>query len=70
MVLEVCASETVLMITDDGRGFDPAVSRPGHFGLQSMRERAAALGGTLELSSADGVGTHIRVCIPVTADPH
>jgi signal transduction histidine kinase len=64
MVLEVDASRIVLLITDDGRGFDPAASRPGHFGLHSMRERAAAFGGTLELISADGVGTQIRVCIP------
>ena len=64
IVLEVLARETVLVITDEGRGFDPAASRPGHFGLQSMRERAAAVGGTLGLVSAEGVGTQIRVCVP------
>src|SRR5207302_5546875 len=47
MVLEVLAGETVLLITDDGHGFEPAASHPGHFGLQSMRERATALGGRL-----------------------
>jgi signal transduction histidine kinase len=64
IVLEVLAGETVLLITDDGRGFDPAASHPGHFGLQSMRERATALGAMLGVVSADGVGTQIRVCIP------
>ena len=64
VVLEADARNSVLLITDDGRGFDPAAHRPGHFGLHSMRERAAAFGGTLELISADGVGTQIRVRIP------
>jgi signal transduction histidine kinase len=61
IILEVDAHSLVLVITDDGRGFDPAEQRPGHFGLQSMRERAAAVGGVLALSSARGVGTQVRV---------
>ena len=64
IVLEVGAVSVVLLITDNGRGFDPAANRPGHFGLQSMRERAAAIGGTLDLTSAEGVGTQVRVCLP------
>jgi signal transduction histidine kinase len=64
IVLEVGAAAIVLLIADNGRGFDPAVNRPGHFGLQSMRERAAAIGGTLDLTSAEGVGTQVRVCLP------
>ena len=57
-----------LTITDSGRGFDPTMQRPGHFGLQSMRERAAAVGGTFALVSAIGLGTRIRVCVPLPAD--
>jgi signal transduction histidine kinase len=53
-----------LLITDDGRGFDPAKPRTGHFGLHSMRERATALGGTLTLTSAVGRGTQVRVSPP------
>jgi signal transduction histidine kinase len=68
MVLEVDAEELILLITDNGRGFAPVESRPGHFGLQSMRERAAAVGGMLELVSAVGRGTQIRVSIPVRAE--
>jgi signal transduction histidine kinase len=68
IVLEVCGREIVLLIIDNGRGFDPAAFRPGHFGLQSMRERTATIGGALELASADGVGTQIRVCIPDRVD--
>jgi signal transduction histidine kinase len=62
--LQVGAGETVLLIADNGRGFDPAVFRPGHFGLQSMRERAAAIGGTLELQSVEAAGT--QVCVRVS----
>lgn len=64
IVLQIHADELVLLITDNGRGFDQTVSRPGHFGLRSMRERAAATRGTLELVSVDGVGTQIRVGVP------
>jgi signal transduction histidine kinase len=64
LVLHVLGQEIVLLITDDGRGFDTRALRPAHFGLQSMRERAAAAGGTLEVVSAAAIGTQVRVCIP------
>lgn len=67
IVLDADADGLVLVVTDDGRGFDPTPPRPGHFGLQSMRERAAAVGGTLALASADGVGTQVRVSVPGAA---
>lgn len=54
----------VLEVSDDGVGFNPAQLFPGHLGLQSMRERLALLGGTLEISSACEKGTHIRAIIP------
>jgi signal transduction histidine kinase len=67
LVLEVGTNSIVLVITDNGRGFDPARPRTGHFGLQSMRERAAAIGATLDLASSPGVGTQVRVCLPRAA---
>ena len=70
IVLDVLAGETVLLITDDGHGFDAAMPRPGHFGLKSMRERAATVGGTLELVSVLGGGTQIRTCITVRSERH
>jgi signal transduction histidine kinase len=52
-----------LEIVDNGVGFD--IKRPGEgFGLNSMRERAAALGGTFELASQVGEGTTITVQVP------
>ena len=58
----------MLLITDNGRGFDRAVQRPGHFGLQSMRERAAAIGGVLTLVTAEGLGTQVHIRVP--KQPH
>jgi signal transduction histidine kinase len=53
----------LLEIHDDGKGFDPAVSFPGHFGLLTMQERIAKIGGTLTIESAVGKGTSIRARI-------
>jgi signal transduction histidine kinase len=55
-------------VQDDGRGFDPA--HPGgdgfpRFGLSTMRERAEAVGGTLQVVSAPGDGTRVTACIPI-----
>jgi signal transduction histidine kinase len=54
-----------MAVRDNGRGFDPsAPGRNGAFGLTSMRERAAALGGTLEVVSEPGRGTLVEVVLP------
>ncbi|WP_306392253.1 sensor histidine kinase [Telluria beijingensis] len=57
-----------LTVRDDGRGIDPAIlcagGRGGHWGLPGMRERACALGGTLEVSTPAQGGTAIVVRIP------
>ena len=47
-----------------GIGFDSSGSFPGHLGLESMRERAERLGGTLEVESRPGNGTRILVRVP------
>jgi signal transduction histidine kinase len=59
------AQGTLLAVTDDGRGFDPdaRADRRG-FGLQSIRERAEALGGEVSLRSDPGRGTRLEVRIP------
>jgi signal transduction histidine kinase len=53
----------VVEVTDDGVGFDPTGSqlRSRHLGLTSMEERAGELGGALEVSSAPGAGTTVRL---------
>jgi signal transduction histidine kinase len=55
-------------ITDDGRGFNPSGERPGHYGLESMRSRAAEIGGLLTITSIREEGTVVRVEAPLAAD--
>jgi signal transduction histidine kinase len=50
-----------LRIADDGHGFDPGVSPPGHFGLSNMAERAAEIGATWLITSGPDEGTDIRL---------
>jgi signal transduction histidine kinase len=51
-------------VRDDGIGFDPTLAHPGHLGLQTMRERAERVGGSLKLASARGEGTTVYVRLP------
>jgi len=59
------ADHVTLQVRDNGDGIADAVmqagSRPGHWGLTGMRERAAKLGATLELWSRPGLGTAVRI---------
>ena len=55
-----------LVVSDDGRGFDPGAGlREGHFGLGVMRERARAAGGLLAVDSAPGRGTRVALDLPL-----
>jgi signal transduction histidine kinase len=53
----------VLSVEDDGSGFDPEKTRG--LGMLGMEERVRQLGGHLEVSSATGKGTVLRVTLPV-----
>jgi signal transduction histidine kinase len=58
-----------LMVRDDGRGFDATGARAhpraaSGFGLESMRDRAHALGGSLRVNSAAGQGTTLEATLP------
>ncbi len=57
---------TVAEISDDGSGFDPNTEgiRSHRLGLTSMEERAAAVGGTIEIESGSGSGTTVRLRVP------
>ncbi|MBI2871925.1 MAG: GAF domain-containing protein [Chloroflexi bacterium] len=55
-------------VEDNGRGFDPAhLERDDwpHFGLQTMRERAEAVGGAFQIDSVPGQGTRVTVRFPL-----
>ncbi len=60
--LEVKERQFFLEIHDDGRGFDPAAPTR-RLGMRSMRERAEAAGAALEVESAPGKGTTVRIII-------
>jgi len=68
--LEYTSGEIALTVGDDGRGFPVTDngagpdSPAGHFGLTGMRERAAAIGGSLEVTSEPGAGTTVRLRAP------
>jgi signal transduction histidine kinase len=55
-----------IVVRDDGIGFDP-VSRPGHFGVEGMRERAARIGAQLRIERATAVGTEVTLVVPAAA---
>jgi signal transduction histidine kinase len=64
--LEDGRGRLLLSVADDGRGFDAAAGavRGRRLGLTSMEERAAELGGRLEIESRPGAGTRVRLEVP------
>jgi PAS domain S-box-containing protein len=56
--LEANEDEIRALVSDDGRGFEPDRTRPG-VGLTSMKERAALIGGALEIRSEYSKGTQV-----------
>jgi signal transduction histidine kinase len=62
--LRVEGEQLSVDVTDDGRGFDPEHAIPSdwpRFGLQTMQERAKAIGGRFEVRSRPGEGTTVGV---------
>jgi signal transduction histidine kinase len=55
--------DLIAEVSDDGRGYEQTENAGG--GSRSMRERAAALGGVLEVESERGHGTTVRLRIPL-----
>lgn len=71
--LQYGATAISLTIVDDGIGFvqDEVRSKTfGHFGLRGLRGRAEKIGGRLTIESAPGVGTLVRIVMPVPAGPN
>jgi signal transduction histidine kinase len=71
VIIETDAREVGVSIVDDGHGFDPLqLDRTGwpRLGLQTMRERAQAIGGAFDISSAPGEGTRVSVRVPLVVD--
>jgi len=57
---QVADQSILLVVADNGKGFDPGNCNEGH-GLMSLRERARSLGARLDVVSAEGAGTTITL---------
>lgn len=57
----------IMIVSDDGVGFDVEKSKAGSYGLQNMHERALEVGGTLKIVSVINKGTRLEVKVPVIA---
>jgi len=58
------SSGILLVVSDDGVGFDPSSEKIDHFGLRIIRERAAILGAQLFIDAAPGEGCRLTLHIP------
>ncbi len=69
VVASVQAHTAMLVVDDDGRGFDAAQLRArlddAHFGLRSVGDLVADAGGELTIQSAPGQGTRVEIVLPV-----
>jgi PAS domain S-box-containing protein len=72
VTVEFGADETLLSISDNGKGFElpermSDMAGSGKLGLAGMQERAQLLGGRLNISSQPGKGTTVTVRLPIKA---
>lgn len=66
VVLLISPDSAMLLVEDDGKGFDPGKTAPeAGIGLLSMKERVSLLGGELDIVSEAGVGATVRARIPL-----
>jgi signal transduction histidine kinase len=60
-------SQLIVIVEDDGRGFDPANAGSGRIGLLGMRERVTQVGGEFDVESAPNSGTTVIAKVPAAA---
>jgi len=75
LCLTVTDDEVYLVVSDDGKGFDPSVAlsrsqNREHFGLQGMQERARALGGDCEINAKPDMGARVMINLPINGHHH
>lgn len=67
ILLRYTSTEVELVIKDNGQGFVTAQRWTGAhgFGMPTMRDRALGLGGSFEIKSIPGLGTELRITVPI-----
>ena len=72
VVLELteCRGTVIARLTDDGVGATSLDAGPGHLGMATMRARAEADGGRLDVTSAPGAGTTVVLTLPTAPADH
>jgi two-component system, NarL family, sensor histidine kinase UhpB len=71
VLIESRQGEIVIIVEDDGTGFDfdwDRIAQKRRLGLAHMRDRVRSVGGSLEIDSSPGTGTRIRARIPVSTE--
>lgn len=63
--MEISKDNTITVIKDNGKGFDPCLKKEGSFGLLGMKERVELLNGEISIDSKIGSGTVIMISVPV-----
>jgi PAS domain S-box-containing protein len=74
VLMRAKSDEIRLIVTDNGNGFDPELLRTRgsdnlSFGLFSIQERLAYIGGRMEIESAPGRGTQVILAVPAAYEP-
>jgi len=72
VTIERQGNQVCVSVADDGRGFEPdrrGASGQPRFGLQTMRERAEAVGGNFAIELVPGKGTLVLVHVPLQNVP-
>jgi len=69
LTIEQHSDVVEIVVEDDGHGVSlgEAGARTSHYGMDIMRQRAARLGGKIEIGQRAGGGTRLRVCVPSTS---
>jgi PAS domain S-box-containing protein len=67
--LALISGHLLLLITDNGKGFDPSAIKGG-IGMANMKRRAELFRGTLKIVSAPGQGTKLTLSVPSHNGPY
>lgn len=66
--LQILKKNIIMIIKDDGKGFDVNIKNENSFGLVGMRERVEMLGGEIDIRSKQNAGTTVIINVPDVAE--